>query len=99
MERGSDKKGPQLDEEMKKETAPLERSTRESHVEDFREMEGATEGAPGSEEQAGSPSGQGHRAGGTGSSADSLSYADRGEEGGASHPKPKDSDERSDRLP
>ncbi len=76
----SNQSGRRLDEERKKETEPLERSGKESHVEEFREQEGGD-----------MPSG--HRISGTGSSADTYSYTDRGEEGGASHPKPKDGDE------
>ncbi|MGH2821004.1 MAG: hypothetical protein ACRDJ5_10170 [Actinomycetota bacterium] len=34
--------------------------------------------------------GGGHRISGTGSSADTYPHSDRGEEGGASHPKPKE---------
>jgi hypothetical protein len=80
LERGSDKHSPKLDEELERETEPLERSGRESHVEGEREKE-----AP-----EGDIEGSGHRIAGTGSSADDYSYKDRGEEGGASHPKPKD---------
>lgn len=72
--------GRRLDDERKKETESLERSGKESHTEEFREQEGGDV-----------PSG--HRIAGSGSSADTYSYTDRGEEGGASHPKPKDGDE------
>jgi hypothetical protein len=72
--------GRRLDEERKRETESLERSGKESHVEEFREQEGGDLGS-------------GHRISGSGSSADSYTYTDRGEEGGASHPKPKDEDE------
>jgi hypothetical protein len=78
-----------VDDELKKEEESLERSGKESHVEEFREQEGGTE-----EE----PDASGHRVTGTGSSADSYSYTDRGEEGGSSHPKPKDPEDQSDRL-
>ena len=44
------------------------------------------------------PSGSGHRIAGTGSSADTYPLKDQGETGGASHPKPKDPSERSERL-
>jgi hypothetical protein len=74
MERGSDKHGPRLDDEMKSEDEPLTRSGRESTVEEDREKE--------------SPSG--HRISGSGSSADEYSYKDHGEQGGSGHPKPKD---------
>ena len=76
----SNRTGPRLDEERKKETESLERSGKESHVEEFREQEGGDVGS-------------GHRTSGSGSSADSYTYTDRGEEGGASHPKPKDYDQ------
>ena len=78
MESSGNRKGFKLDDEMSKDAEALERSGRESHVEEFREQEGA-EGETGS----------GHRVAGTGSSADRYSYQDHGEEGGASHPKPK----------
>ena len=80
MERGSDKHGPRLDEEMKAEEEPLTRSGRESHVEPEREKEAPETDA----------SGGGHRIAGSGSSADDYTWRDHGEEGGASHPKPKD---------
>jgi hypothetical protein len=81
MGRQRDKAGSKLEEELKKETEPLEQSGKEGHVEEFREQEGAEE-----EELS-----SGHRISGTGSSADSYPYDDRGEEGGASHPRPKKS--------
>ena len=80
MERGSDKHGGKLDDKLQGESEELRRSGRESHVEGEREKE-----AP-----EGDASGSGHRVAGTGSSADKYSLADHGEEGGASHPKPKD---------
>jgi hypothetical protein len=76
----SNRTGRRLDEERKKETESLERSGKESHVEEFREQEDGDLAS-------------GHRISGSGSSADSYTYTDRGEEGGASHPKPKDEDE------
>ena len=88
MERGGDK-SPKIDDQVKKDEETLVRSLKEGHVEEFREQQG-----PGEDE----PGGSGHRVAGTGSSADSYSYTDRGEEGGSSHPKPKDPEERSDRI-
>lgn len=82
MERGSDKSGPRLDDELKAETESLERSGHESRVEEHREQQGATEDEPEA----------GERIAGTGSSADTYPYTDRGEEGGASHPKPRERD-------
>jgi hypothetical protein len=76
MDKGSNKHGPTLDEELKHETEPLERSGKEGHAEAHLEKESDTPG--------------GHRISGSGSSADDYTYRDRGEEGGASHPKPKD---------
>jgi hypothetical protein len=81
MERGSDKHGSKLDDELQSESEPLTRSGKEPHVEAEREKE-----AP-----EGDQSGSGHRVSGTGSSADKYNLTDHGEEGGASHPKPKDS--------
>ena len=80
MERGSDKHGGKLDDKLQDESEELKRSGRESDVEGERE-----EKAP-----EGHASSSGHRVAGTGSSADKYSLADHGEEGGASHPKPKD---------
>jgi hypothetical protein len=80
MDRGSDKHGSRIDEELESQTEPLERSGRESHVEGEREQESPDEEVPGS----------GHRIAGTGSSADEYPLKDRGESGGASHPQPKD---------
>jgi hypothetical protein len=82
-----DTESPRIDEERKHEEEPLERSGRESRVEDFREQQGG--------EDESMPSG--HRIAGSGSSAESYSYRDRGEEGGASHPAPKDPEDRSER--
>jgi hypothetical protein len=90
MERGSNKHGPKVDDQIGKETEALERSGREAHAEEFRESEDAS-GAPGDAE--GTPSG--HRISGSGSSADEYTYKDWGEVGGASHPKPKDDDVKS----
>jgi hypothetical protein len=81
MERGSSKKGSFTDEEMKGEVEDLERSTKESHVEEEREKETDT---------------QGPRIQGSGSSAPEHTYEDWGEVGGQSHPKPKDEEEASD---
>ena len=75
MERGSDKHGPRIDDEMDDEAKPIEQSNKEGHVEDFLDKEGAEKG---------------HRIRGTGSSADEHSYEDKGEQGGASHPRPKE---------
>ncbi len=82
MERGSDKHGSRIDDELKREAEPLERSTRESHVEPERERE-----SPDEDEGI---EGSGHRVAGTGSSAEEYSWKDHGEEGGASHPKPRE---------
>jgi hypothetical protein len=79
MERGSSKHGSDMDERLEATTEPIERSLKEGHVEEDRE-----------EETEESETGSGHRVRGTGSSADTYSWTDRGEEGGASHPKPKD---------
>jgi hypothetical protein len=79
MERGSDKHGPRLDNAMEGESEPLTRSAKEAHVEGERDRE-----AP-----ADDPGGKGHRIAGSGSSADEHSWRDHGEQGGASHPKPK----------
>jgi hypothetical protein len=84
MDTGSNKKGSKLERAMKQETEPLERSGKEGHAEDFREQQGR-----------GEEEGTGHRLAGSGSSADDYTYRDRGEEGGASHPKPKDSEDPS----
>jgi hypothetical protein len=73
-----DKVGSKLDEELKKEAESLERSGKEPHVEEFREKQGDTDKKKSS----------GHRISGSGSSAGSYTYDDKGEEGGASHPKP-----------
>lgn len=88
MQRGANK-SQKVDDELKKEEEPLVRSSKEGHVEELREQESGTEDEPG---------GSGHRIAGTGTSADSYSYTDRGEEGGASHPKPKDPEEQSGGL-
>jgi hypothetical protein len=80
MERGSDKHGSRLDDAMEAESEPLVRSGKEAHVASEREGE-APEGEAG---------GTGHRLAGSGSSADEYSWRDHGEEGGASHPKPKE---------
>ncbi len=101
MERGNAKQGAKLDDEVKKDAESLERSLKESHVEEFLEREAPPKGEPGSDyvdERPGEDEpGSGHRIAGTGSSADTYSYRDRGEEGGASHPKPKEPEERTNR--
>ena len=80
MERGNDRSGPRLDDEFKAESESLERSGRESRVEEHREQQGATEEEPEAAE----------RIAGSGSSAETYPYTNRGEEGGASHPKPRE---------
>lgn len=74
MERGSDKHGRTLDEEMKEETEAQERSGAQSRVEEGLEKESPL----------------GHRISGSGSSAEEYTYKDHGEEGGKGHPKPTD---------
>jgi hypothetical protein len=71
MERGSDKHGSQLDDELKEESHSLETSGKESRVESHKEKEDT--GEPPLE--------------GSGTSA-----RPKREEGGSSHPKPKDDD-------
>ena len=83
MERGSDKHGDRVDDELQRESESIERSLGESHVEGERLKEGSAEDEPGS----------GHRVRGSGSSADEYPWKDHGEEGGASHPKPRSDDE------
>jgi hypothetical protein len=78
MERGSSKKGPFTDDEMKGEVENLERSSKEGHVEEERERETDTREP---------------RIQGSGSSAPEHTYEDWGEVGGESHPKPKGGDE------
>ncbi len=95
MERGSGKKNPKLDEEVKHETEGLERSGKEPHAEPYRQDESATDSPPAEEIEGDRPS-SGHRVAGTGSSADRYSYTDHGEEGGASHPKPGDDESEGD---
>jgi hypothetical protein len=80
MERGSDRHGPMLDDEMKEETHDIETAGKESTVEEEREKE-----MP-----------HGHRISGSGSSADEYTYKDHGEEGGRGHPKPEDKPEDAD---
>jgi hypothetical protein len=79
MERGSSKHGPDADDRLQDIDEPLERSLKEPHVADERAEEEREDEDPGS----------GHRIAGSGSSADSYTLTDRGEEGGSSHPKPK----------
>ena len=85
MERGSNKHGPKIDDEIGRETEALERSGKEARADESREKEDVS-AAPG--EGDGTPSG--HRISGSGSSADEYTYKDWGEVGGASHPKPKE---------
>jgi hypothetical protein len=85
MERGSNKHGPKVDEQIARETEALERSGKEARAQESRESEDAS-AAPGEGE--GTPSG--HRISGSGSSADEYTFKDWGEVGGASHPKPKE---------
>jgi hypothetical protein len=80
MERGSDKHGSKLDEQLEDEAESIERSGKEARSEDARAKETARE----------EPGGSGHRIAGSGSSAEDHSLSDHGEQGGASHPKPKD---------
>ncbi|HEX2051525.1 MAG TPA: hypothetical protein VHJ34_12975 [Actinomycetota bacterium] len=88
MERGSNKKGAKLDDQLEKEALSLETATpKDPHAESERQQE-----------TAGDEPGTGHRVAGSGSSADEYSYKDHGETGGASHPKPKDESERSPRV-
>ncbi|MDQ3956112.1 MAG: hypothetical protein M3285_11260 [Actinomycetota bacterium] len=95
MERGSDKQGPRVDDQVKHEEESLERAGKEAHVEGFRQDEAPTDVEPGEVEE---PTPSGHRISGTGSSADTYPYRDHGEKGGASHPKPdrrsNDADQR-----
>lgn len=46
MERGSDKHGSRLDEELQHETEPLERSGTQSHVEEWRQAEPSADDEP-----------------------------------------------------
>ncbi|HZA41917.1 MAG TPA: hypothetical protein VFA00_14985 [Actinomycetota bacterium] len=82
MPESSSKKGPQLDDEMKREASDLEHSRKESHVEEEREGQGDDDAALT----------RGHRLAGSGTSGRDYPHRDHGEEGGASHPKPKKSD-------
>ncbi len=92
MERGSDKQGPRLDQDRKRsEGEALERSGKEAHVEPYRQDEAPTDVEAG-EVSDDLPTPSGHRIAGSGSSAETYPYRDRGEVGGASHPK---SDKRS----
>ena len=50
MDRGSDKASPRIDEELDKETGPLQRGAPvSSRAEDFREQEGSGEDEPGTD--------------------------------------------------
>lgn len=84
MDRGSNKVGSKLNQEMEQETASLNTADREGHVEEHleKERDGST--------------GDGHRIRGTGANADEYPWKDHGEVGGDSHPKPKQASERSD---
>jgi hypothetical protein len=82
MERGSAKHGPQMDDQIDSESESIQRAkNQESRSEEDRLKEEDPE-EPGS----------GHRIAGSGSSAEGHSWSDHGEEGGASHPKPKEDD-------
>jgi hypothetical protein len=85
VERGSTEHGPRADDRLDEETGDGLKSNKEAHREDGREREGA-----GPEPEVGHGAGSGHRIAGSGSSADEYSYKNHGEEGGASHPKPRD---------
>ena len=85
MDRGSNKKSPKVDEQMKGETEALERSGKAPHVEEFRASEDEGD------------AGAGHRISGSGTSTDEYPWKDHGEVGGESHPKPKDLNEQTDR--
>jgi hypothetical protein len=78
MDRGSNKVGSKLNQEMEQETAPLERSGKEGHSEEHLEKERDDS------------LGTGHRIEGTGANADEYPLKDHGEVGGESHPKPKE---------
>lgn len=78
MERGSNKVGAKLNQELEHEETPLERSNKEGHAEEHLEKE-REDGL-----------GTGHRIEGSGASADEHPYKDHGEVGGASHPKPQE---------
>lgn len=93
MPRGSDKKNPKVDEEMKRQVEGLERSGKEPHSEPYRQDEAPSDASSPDEVEAGPA---GHRLAGTGSSADRYSYTDHGETGGASHPKPGDDESEGD---
>jgi hypothetical protein len=87
MERGSSKHGSDMDERLEATTEPIERSLKEGHVDEERAEEDRTE-----EDLEEPEPGSGHRIAGTGSSADTYPLTDRGEEGGSSHPKPKENE-------
>jgi hypothetical protein len=87
VEQQRGKESARLDDERKHEEEPLERAGRETQVEEFLEQQGP--------EEESLPSG--HRIAGSGSSAPSYSYRDQGEQGAASHPKPKSRPKRSER--
>jgi hypothetical protein len=77
-----------MDDQLKKEGEPLERSRKESRAEESREKERHPEEVP--EAGQDEPGGSGHRISGSGTSTGDYPYRDRGEEGGASHPKPRE---------
>lgn len=78
MERGSDKHGPMVDDELQSETEALERSGKDPHVEEHLARDGVEEDEPGDPLAA------------THSSAPTHHNRHEGEAGGSSHPKPKD---------
>ncbi|HVL64103.1 MAG TPA: hypothetical protein VM573_02910 [Actinomycetota bacterium] len=88
VERGSSKHGSRIDDEMADESEPLQRAEKENRADEAREHERAgREDA----DDAGEPRGTApdpHLAGSQ-SSADVYPHQEM-EEGGASHPKPKD---------
>ena len=85
MKRGSTEHGPRADDALEEETGDGLTRNKEAHQEEGLEREGA-----GSEPEVSHGAGGGHRITGSGSSAEDYSYKDHGEEGGESHPKPRD---------
>lgn len=81
MERGSNKRGLPGDDRVSTESEELERSGREARARQDRLQEDDDE------------LGSGHRISGSGSSADSYTYTDHGDQGGAGHPRPAAEDE------
>lgn len=78
MERGSDKHGPMIDDELQDESEALERSGKDPHVEEHLARDGIEEESAGD------------HLSGTHSSSSKHPHRDEGEAGGSSHPKPKD---------